>query len=71
MVGGVCGWYTQIPLLWFTHRCSHYTNNLAATFYIPSGEPGSRESVSSAVRVLDFTYTLRVVFYNRGDLTGL
>ncbi len=33
--------------------------------------PGSRESVSSAVRVWDFTYTLGVVFYNRGDLTGL
>jgi hypothetical protein len=31
---------------------------------------GSRESVSSAVRVLDFTYTLGVVFYNRGDQSG-
>ena len=28
-------------------------------------------SVSSAVRVLDFTYTLSVVFYNRGDRTEL
>ena len=35
------------------------------------GGAGSRKSVSSAVRVLDFTYTLRVVFYNRGDLAGL
>ncbi len=26
--------------------------------------------VSAGARVLDFTYTFGVVFYNRGDLTG-
>jgi len=43
---GVCVWYTQIPLLCFTHRCSHYTNTLGVTFYGRVGDPAlARASV--------------------------
>jgi len=34
------------------------------------GEPGSHEEGQLGGHVLDFTYTLRVVFYNRGDQSG-
>jgi len=53
--------YTQVFALY-----EHFGRHVLHT----GGEPGSLESVSSAVRVLDFTYTLGVVFYNRGDQSG-
>jgi hypothetical protein len=64
---GVCGWYTQIPCdvlhtgirIIRTRWASRFTYRAALT-----------KSISSEVRVLDFTYTLRVVFYNRGDQPG-
>lgn len=63
---GVCMVHTDPPGMFYTQvfaLCGHLGRHVLHT----GGEPGSRESVSSAVRVLDFTYTLRVVFYNRGD----
>lgn len=50
--------YTQVFALY-----EHSRRNVLQT----GGGSSSRESVSSAVRVLDFTYTFGVVFYNRGD----
>ncbi len=53
--------YTQVFAL-----CEHLRRHVLHT----GGGPDSRKSLSSAVRVLDFTCTLGVVFYNRGDQSG-
>ena len=54
--------YTQVFAL-YEHLGRHVLHT--------GGDPPLAKSVSSAVRVLDFTYTLGVVFYNRGDQAGL
>ncbi len=51
---GVCGWYTQIPLLCFTHTCSHYTDTLGVTFYMQVGDPALTKSESLAVQGVGF-----------------
>jgi hypothetical protein len=46
-------------------------NASAVTLYVQIGAAAPfRERCAQAFRVLDFTYTLGVVFYNRGDQCG-
>jgi hypothetical protein len=61
---------TDPPVMFYTQVFALYEHFGCHVLHTGGGS-SSRESVSSAVRVLDFTYTLRVVFYNRGDRTGL
>jgi hypothetical protein len=61
--------HTDPPVMFYTQVFALYEHSRRNVLQT-GGESSSRESVSSAVRVLDFTYTLGVVFYNRGDQSG-
>lgn len=59
--------HTDPPVMFCTQVFALY-EHLRRHVLHTGGRTGSRESVSSAVRVLDFTCIFDVVFYNRGDL---
>jgi hypothetical protein len=68
-VGGVFMVHTDPPVMFYTQVFALYEHPLRHVLHTGGG---SRLwiNLSPGCRVLDFTYTLRVVFYNRGDLSS-
>jgi hypothetical protein len=60
--------HTDYPVMFYTQVFALH-EHLGRHVLHTGGELGSHEERQFA-RVLDFTYTLRVVFYNRGDQSG-
>jgi hypothetical protein len=58
------------PVMFYTQVFALY-EHLGRHVLHTSGDPALARAQFRAVRVLDFTYTFGVVFYNRGDQYGV